>query len=54
VVLRDDAIGLYSVFEPARPAHRDNGLFVPMPDDGWALTAQGIAWLKEDRGLSAR
>ena len=32
----------------------DDGLVMPMPDGGWALTAQGIAWLKEDRELSDR
>jgi hypothetical protein len=32
----------------------DDGLVVPVPDGGWALTAQGIAWLKEDRELSDR
>ena len=33
---------------------RDDGLVEPLPDGGWALTAQGIAWLKEDRELSDR
>jgi hypothetical protein len=32
----------------------DDGLAAPMPDGGWALTAQGVAWLKEDRELSDR
>ncbi|WP_157592344.1 hypothetical protein [Solirubrobacter soli] len=32
----------------------DDGLVVRVPDGGWALTAQGIAWLKEDRELSDR
>ena len=32
----------------------DDGLVVRVPDGTWALTAQGIAWLKEDRELSDR
>ena len=32
----------------------DDGLVVRLPDGTWALTAQGIAWLKEDRELSDR
>ena len=32
----------------------DDGLVVLLPDGRWALTAQGIAWLKEDRELSDR
>ena len=32
----------------------DDGLVVQMLDGTWALTAQGIAWLKEDRELSDR
>ncbi|WP_157592050.1 hypothetical protein [Solirubrobacter soli] len=32
----------------------DDGLVARVPDGGWALTAQGIAWLKEDRELSDR
>jgi hypothetical protein len=26
----------------------------PLPDGTWALTAEGIAWLKQDRDLSDR
>ena len=29
-------------------------ILVPVPDGRWALTARGIAWLKEDRELSDR
>jgi hypothetical protein len=32
----------------------DEGLTVQLPDDTWALTPQGIAWLKQDRELSDR
>jgi hypothetical protein len=32
----------------------DDGLVVPVADGAWALTAQGIAWLREDRELSDR
>ena len=32
----------------------DDGLVVRVPDGTWALTAQGIAWLKQDRELSDR
>ena len=32
----------------------DDGHAVQMPDGTWALTAQGVAWLKEDRELSGR
>ena len=32
----------------------DSGLVVRVDDGNWALTAQGIAWLKEDRALSDR
>ena len=32
----------------------DDGPVVRVPDGTWALTAQGIAWLKEDRELSDR
>ena len=30
----------------------DDGLVVQLPDGAWALTPQGVAWLKEDRELS--
>jgi hypothetical protein len=32
----------------------DDGLAVPLPDGRWALTADGIAWLEQDRELSDR
>jgi hypothetical protein len=32
----------------------DEGLAVRLPDGRWALTARGIAWVKEDRELSER
>jgi hypothetical protein len=32
----------------------DDSLAVRMPDGAWALTPQGIAWLKQDRELSDR
>ena len=32
----------------------DDGLVAPVSDGDWALTAQGVAWLKEDRELSGR
>jgi hypothetical protein len=32
----------------------DDGLVVRLADGDWALTAQGAAWLKEDRELSDR
>jgi hypothetical protein len=32
----------------------DDGLVVRVADGSWALTAQGVAWLKEDRELSDR
>lgn len=32
----------------------DAGLAVRLSDGAWALTPQGIAWLKEDRELSDR
>jgi len=32
----------------------DEGRVVTLPDGRWALTAQGIAWLKQDRELSDR
>jgi hypothetical protein len=32
----------------------DEGLAVRLPDGMWALTPQGIAWLKQDRELSDR
>jgi hypothetical protein len=32
----------------------DDGLVGQMPDGTWALTAQGIEWLKQDRELSDR
>ena len=33
---------------------RDESLAVRLPAGAWALTAQGIAWLKQDRELSDR
>ena len=32
----------------------DENLAVRLPDGTWALTPQGIAWLKQDRELSDR
>jgi hypothetical protein len=32
----------------------EEGLVVRLPEDGWALTAEGVAWLKQDRELSDR
>jgi hypothetical protein len=32
----------------------DDGRAVQMPDGSWALTADGIEWLKQDRELSDR
>jgi hypothetical protein len=32
----------------------DDGHVARLPDGTWALTAQGVAWLKEDRELSDR
>jgi hypothetical protein len=32
----------------------DDGRAVQLPEDTWALTPQGIAWLKQDRELSDR
>jgi hypothetical protein len=32
----------------------DQGLAVQLPEGTWALTRQGIAWLKQDRELSDR
>ena len=32
----------------------DERLAVRLPDDTWALTPQGIAWVKQDRELSDR
>ena len=32
----------------------DEGLAVRLPEGSWALTPQGIAWLKQDRELSDR
>jgi hypothetical protein len=32
----------------------DESLAVRLPDGTWALTHQGIAWLKQDRELSDR
>ncbi len=32
----------------------DDGLVAQQPDGGWALTPQGIAWVREDRELSGR
>jgi DNA-binding transcriptional ArsR family regulator len=31
---------------------RDDGLVLQAPDGTWALTAEGVAWLKRDRELS--
>ena len=33
---------------------RDESLAVRLPEGHWALTPQGIAWLKQDRELSDR
>jgi hypothetical protein len=33
---------------------REEGLAVRLREDTWALTAQGVAWLKQDRELSDR
>jgi hypothetical protein len=30
------------------------GRAAPLPDGTWALTAAGVAWLKQDRELSGR
>ena len=32
----------------------DEGLALRLPDGSWALSAQGIAWLEQDRELSDR
>jgi hypothetical protein len=32
----------------------DEGLAVRLDEDTWALTPQGVAWLKQDRELSDR
>lgn len=32
----------------------DEGLALRLPDGTWALSAQGIAWLEQDRELSDR
>jgi hypothetical protein len=32
----------------------DEGLVVQQADGGWALTPQGVAWIREDRELSDR
>jgi hypothetical protein len=32
----------------------DDGRATPSPDGTWALTAEGIAWLEQDRKLSDR
>jgi hypothetical protein len=32
----------------------EEGLAVRLGEDTWALTAQGVAWLKQDRELSDR
>ena len=32
----------------------DDGRAFRVPDGGWALTPEGIAWLEEDRELSDR
>jgi hypothetical protein len=31
---------------------RDEGHAAPLPDGAWALTTEGVAWLKQDRELS--
>ena len=30
----------------------DEGLVAPLPEGSWALTPQGVAWVKQDRELS--
>lgn len=32
----------------------DEGLVAPHPDGRWGLTAQGVAWIEQDRELSGR
>ena len=32
----------------------DDGRAMALPDGTWALTSEGVAWLKEDRDLSGR
>jgi hypothetical protein len=32
----------------------DEGLASRLPDGAWALTAEGVAWLEQDRELSDR
>jgi hypothetical protein len=32
----------------------EQGLAVRLPEGSWALTAEGVAWLKQDRELSDR
>jgi hypothetical protein len=32
----------------------DQGLVVPLAEGSWALTAEGVAWLKQDAELSDR
>jgi len=32
----------------------EEGLVVSLSDAGWALTAQGVAWIVQDRRLSER
>lgn len=32
----------------------EEGLAVRLREDSWALTAEGVAWLKQDRELSDR
>ena len=32
----------------------EEGLVARLQEDGWALTAEGVAWLKQDRELSDR
>lgn len=32
----------------------DDGRAVRLPDDRWALTPDGVAWLRQDRDLSDR
>ena len=32
----------------------DDGLATRLPDGTWALTPEGVAWLKQDRELSDR
>jgi hypothetical protein len=32
----------------------EEGLALRLPEGGWALTSEGVAWLKQDRELSDR